>query len=98
MISLAGTQCTELLAEFSVTSFHHSVESIMVSDVMTLESESELFEPRHEKTCLCHLLNTALFNTFQLESRMCEVHVIDDHDVSVNIGGQLNLPTSVLQI
>ena len=32
MISLTGTQYTELLAEFSVTSFHHSIKAAMVSN------------------------------------------------------------------
>ena len=41
MISLAATQCTERLAEFSVTSFLHSIKAAMIYNVMT--SDSDLF-------------------------------------------------------
>ena len=44
MISLAATQCTELVLEFSVTSFLYSIEAAMVSNVMTSESDLFTFE------------------------------------------------------
>ena len=43
MIALAGTRCTELLAECSVISCHHTITAAMVSNVMTSELDSELF-------------------------------------------------------